>query len=947
MRHVISTSVIVLFMFFPILASAQRFGGTPPSVKWRQVNTDTVRIIYASGLDSQANRIANLVHHEAASQAFPIGSRLKKINIVLQNQTTIANGYVGLGPYRSEFYLTPSLNNFNLGSLPWGDQLATHEYRHVQQFNNFSNGLSNLMRVLFGEEGYALAVDASVPDWFFEGDAVYNETQLSSQGRGRLPLFLNAYPALWMADKNYSWMKLRNGSLKDYVPDHYNLGYFLVNYGYGKYGKNFWGKVTHDASAFKGLFYPFQKAIEKYAGISYQQFRTEALDSYRRVAMSLVKEHIPQEAGPAPVFPLNKKVLTNYLFPYRVDTGSTVYLKTSNQRRPAFFIHDETGEHWIRNRDISTDDQFSYRNGKIVYAAYQNDKRWRWRDYSVITLLDVDNHQSKIITRRSRYFSPDISASGTKIAAVNISLEGKSEIHLLDQNGKITQRIASSEINLFTDPKFINEDSLLTAVRLNDGRMALAVADLRTGSLVRITNPSYNVLGFPCIDGDVIYFTASYGGSDQVFALRRSEKKLYQLTDWPLGNYFVNVKEGKMNWSVLTADGYQLQQVNLSEVTWKPVSGPGTELLRTPYAVTHAGEFPTLLNDSLVARIFPTMRYAKSTRLINFHSWRPDYEDPEFTFSLYGENVLNTLETQLYYLYNENENTHAVGFNAIYGALFPYLSAGTQYTFGRSVTLQGSNGPTRRIQWNQLDTRVGVNIPLSWTSQQTNKQFNIGTDYVYREDFYRGQYKDSLANRGFSYLNHYIAWSQQVATATQHLFPRLGYAVTGNYRHVVSNIKSWQVLGNATVYLPGFLPTHSIVLRAGFQETDTMNALFANNLAYARGYNEAYFSRMWRLSANYHFPIIYPDWGFANILYLQRVRGNAFYDLTRVYSTDKTQTADQRSVGGEIYVDTKWWNQYELTFGFRVSHLLDRDFFTGRTGATVFEFIVPVSIFPR
>ncbi len=139
------------------------------------------------------------------------------------------------------------------------------------------------MRGLFGEEGYALAVNASIPDWFFEGDAVYNETVLSKQGRGRLPLFMNAYPALWQAGKNYSWMKLRNGSFKDYVPDHYNLGYPLVNYGYEKYGQDFWGKVTRDASAFKGLFYPFQKAIKKHAGVDYKTFRNEALAYYKKM----------------------------------------------------------------------------------------------------------------------------------------------------------------------------------------------------------------------------------------------------------------------------------------------------------------------------------------------------------------------------------------------------------------------------------------------------------------------------------------------------------------------------------------------------------------------------------------------------------------------------------------------------------------------------------------
>src|SRR6185295_13734080 len=168
-----------------------------------------------------------------------IGSHGRKINLVLQNQTTISNAYVGLGPFRSEFFLTPSQNSFELGSLPWVDQLAIHEFRHVQQYNNFNVGLSKVVRILFGEEGQALANNASIPNWFFEGDAVFNETNVSRQGRGRLPFFYNDYRSLWLANKNYSWMKLRNGSYKDFVPDHYALGFLLVSYGREKYGDKF------------------------------------------------------------------------------------------------------------------------------------------------------------------------------------------------------------------------------------------------------------------------------------------------------------------------------------------------------------------------------------------------------------------------------------------------------------------------------------------------------------------------------------------------------------------------------------------------------------------------------------------------------------------------------------------------------------------------------------
>ena len=950
---------------------AQQFGGNPPSLKWKQINTDTVRIIFPANMDSQAQRVASIVHYLANHsstnsysgnlKSFALGKDLHKINIVLQNQTTIANGYVGLGPFRSEFFLTPELNNFSEGSISWTDLLAVHEYRHVMQFNNFRNGLSKLMYYLFGEDGFSLAINAAIPDWFYEGDAVYNETITTNQGRGRLPLFLNAYPSLWQAGKHYSWMKLRNGSLKDYVPNHYYLGYLLVNYGREKYGADFWTKVTKDASAYKGLFYPFQKAIKKYAGVDYKTFYNDAFGYYKKLNSDMQSKSATQgtinqgtEAGPMlrqaqhDITAVNKRYVTNYFFPYQAGNDSLLYLKTSYRHRPAFYIKSKDSEHKLRVRDISIDQQYSYRNGKIVYAAYESDPRWGWRDYSVIKLLDVQNGEQQTVTHKTKYFTPDISADGSKIAAVQVANDGKSELHIIDAtNGQVLKTFRSAEIILFTDPKFIDDNSLVTAVRLHDGKMALATADIQTGATIRLTPPSFNVIGYPCVNNGLIYFTATYGGNDDVFALRLSDKKIFQINNGPLGNYFVNAANNKITWSAFTAEGYQLKQMNEKNIDpagagWKEITVTDEETLVAPFRINNESGVHDILLSEVQPRNFPVSKYKKGTRLLNFHSWRPYYSDPEFSFSIYGENILNTLQTELYYLYNDNDKTSAVGMNAVYGAWFPYLNLGTEYTFNR----QDVTGNKIR-HWDQLDSHIGLSIPLDITSGQTFKNFNIGSFYVLRNEFNKGFFKDSIGNSSYSYLQHFISWSQQIQQATQHIYPRFGYAASFTHRHAITKYEGYQFIGNASLYLPGLLSTHNLVLTGSFQQRDTLGQVsFSNRFAYSRGYEGRYFSRMWRLSANYHFPLIYPDWGFANILYLRRIRGNAFYDFTKVYSRDKTVTRDQRSVGGEIFVDTKWWNEYPLTFGVRVSHLLDRDQFDGFIG-TRFEFVLPVNIVPR
>ncbi|HEU4472752.1 MAG TPA: hypothetical protein VFR58_16775, partial [Flavisolibacter sp.] len=190
--------LLCLLLLTCSFAQAQQFGAFPPSTRWKQIDNDTARVIFSRGADWQASRIATLIRRAAADTPLSLGAGLRKVNVVLHNRTTLANGYVALGPFRSEFYLVPGFNLFDQGNTPWYEQLALHEYRHVQQYNNFRHGLSKGFYYLFGEQGLALANAMTVPDWFFEGDAVHTETALSRQGRGRLPYFLSGYNSLWL-----------------------------------------------------------------------------------------------------------------------------------------------------------------------------------------------------------------------------------------------------------------------------------------------------------------------------------------------------------------------------------------------------------------------------------------------------------------------------------------------------------------------------------------------------------------------------------------------------------------------------------------------------------------------------------------------------------------------------------------------------------------------------
>ena len=937
---------------------AQVFGGNPPSLKWRQLNTDTARIIFPTGLDSQAQYVAAIVHRLALTTRPTIGPRQRKIDIVLQNQTTIANGYVGLAPFRSEFQLTPEQNSFDLGSLPWPAMLAIHEYRHVQQYNNFRVGLSGAFYYLFGEGGQAFANSLAVPNWFWEGDAVYQETLVSDQGRGRLPWFFDGYRSLWAGNKTWSWMKLRNGSFRDYVPDHYPLGYMLIAYGRERYGDDFWRKVSHDAAAFHGLFYPLQGAIKRYAGVSFPQFRRDALDYFSGPLQPGLRRGVENPApGASAAFETaaadsfaraHKHFVAHEEYPQFLDANRLVYARSSYKRIPAFYIRDwSTGaETRVINRAVSIDNYFSLRNGRIVYSAYETDPRWGWRDYGVIHLLNTATGDDRRLTTRTRLFAPDISPDGATIVAVEEAADGACHLRLLDSTGAVLWQLPNPDNLFYTYPKFDPASGgIVTAVRNRKGEMSLALVDSgRTGTTRYLLPFSYQVIGFPAVSGDTIWFSAARDGQDRIYGWVNGQLFRVRLPhgDTRTGQYeFQQGPGGRVAWNTFTAAGFWLDTATATSLRLEPVAAADWVHTLPVQRIDSLKKGPAGLLDQIAPAGYPATKYPLASHLINFHSWRPYINDPDYQLSLVSDNILNTFETQIYGDYNRNEQYKQAGVTATYGGFYPFIDAGWNYTFDRNALYGG-----RKVYWNESETHAGFSIPLSWTRGRGLTSLQFGSDIVYNQRTFTGAFKDSFNSRGFAYIDPYISFVHQSQQAQMQIAPRFAQVLTLSYSSAVTPFTSHQFLASGFLYLPGVAYTHSLLLAAAFQQRDTLgNARFSNGFPFSRGYSAENFYRLWRVSGNYQLPLFYPDWGFGDIVYFLRVRANLYYDYTHAmdfYTSGRVFNANFRSFGSEVYFDTKWWNQLAVSFGIRYSHLLDPDF-EGR-GPNQWELILPLNL---
>ncbi len=938
MRNLLLSAALV---FFSSTLFAQKAGGSPPSVKWSQINTSVGRVVFPVGLDSTANRVANIISFIQEPSQKTIGNRSRKINIVLQNQTSVSNGYVGLAPFRSEFFLSPPQNSFELGSLPWPDMLALHEYRHVEQYNNFDVGLSRAMRVVFGDGGQALANAAAIPDWFFEGDAVYNESNLSKQGRGTLPSFFNGYKSLWEKGINYNWMQLRNGSLKNYVPNHYELGYILVAYGREKYGDEFWKEVTQDAAAYKNLIYPFQKAIKRHAGVPYKTFRKKALNYFKD--QFSVNESITASSKKTEKY-------SNEQYPVFNEEGDILFLKNSFDEIPAFTLRQKDGKEMkIRNSGYTIDPYFSYKNGRIVYVNYRPDLRWGNRDFNAIKILDLNNGKQRTIAQKTRSFSPDISRDGNLVVAVVEDDLNRQVLKIFDvESGEVRKQLSNREGLVYTYPKFTDKNSLVAAVRNKEGEMSVAEIDIDKDETDFLLPFTLNIIGFPLVYRDTVYFTYSYSKKDELFAYSFVDKKTWKI-ETPeqdgVGKYAPSVNDQNISWHTFTAHGNRIISIPRSKISFAEISIDKLSRDRSDFGISSLGKTNANLLSMVPDDTFFVSKYRKGFRLFNFHSIIPDISDPNYTLSLMGENILNTFQSELSLTYNRAEGYKRVGFSGTYSALFPYLSGGLNFTFDRRLNRNGTP-----VYFNQLEPYAGVNIPLNLSRGRSFTFLNAGSQFVYNKSFFRGVYKDSLAGRHYGYLNNYVTFSHQVQKASRPIFPRFAQTINGSYKTAVSNYTGNQAMVSASIYLPGLFKNNSLVLNGAWLKKDSLRQInFSSGFPFSRGYEATNFHRMYKWGANYHFPLLYPDAGFGNILFVLRVRANVFFDETIVNDFKLNREkfkANYRSAGTEISFDTKWWNQVKVSFGFRYSYLFDQDVF-GRSGPNRWEIILPVNLFSQ
>ncbi len=940
----------LLFFFIAALllgADAQYFqtGEDPAGIRWRQLQTHNFQVIYPDYFEQQAQILAGKLEAVYTFGSYSLGHQPRKISVILHTQTVKSNGLVGWAPRRAEFYTTPHPSIY---PQEWLEQLAIHEFRHVVQVDKLNSQLPLLIKAILGEQGTALVFGSYFPWWFIEGDAVVMETALSNYGRGRFPSFLMEHKAQVVEKQVFSYDKASFGSYRDFVPDHYKLGYYLVGNARERYGHRLWERVLEHAGKYPVSLAPMNNRLKKYTGFNKQELYRSVFDSLQSVWK---KEDSLFEPVPFKVISPPGKYFKNYIYNYWINDSMLVSYKKSYAAIPSFVKQTSAGqEEKILSPGIIFEESASGRGVWMAWSEQIPDPRWEHSGKSLLRFYNTQTERMVEFVPEYKCFSPVISPGKKKVAVVESDFSNNHFLSVYKlPEGTLLNRIQTPDNNYFFSPAWLDNDQLM-AVMLTDKGKRLAEADLQSGNVRVIFEKEMGDLKQLRVAGNKLYFISSYSGKNSLYRMDLNDHKVSRIFEprFDVAYPAISPDGSTIVLSDYTAGGFRLIRISARPQKVAPLDSieQGTYPLAEALAEQEMG-IPGFSDRSSVN--FPSKNYRKPAHLINFHSWAPlsiDAGAYEITpgASLMSQNKLGTAETVLGYQWDISEK--AGHFYADYSFRGWYPVFNFRVTSGKKrseitrinqmVNNQGEvirrDTVRQRFSWGKTQGNVNVNLPLNFDKGFYHRHLQPEIHYSYTRYNRHASTPEDFNSGDFHSVGYRLYYHQLLRKSYLDVYPDFGFVLDAAYRHEAGGSLSPGNIASAeaVLYLPGLLSTHGIKFYGGTQQTKNNGTLgFSDIIKYPRGWERIRTTRLSTATADYKLPLLYPDVNLGRWIYCRRMKASLFGDYARLEGNiyregtiaDTYQTTIS-SVGAEITADVNLLRFYApVEIGVRTSYL--------------------------
>ncbi|WP_207427259.1 hypothetical protein [Pedobacter sp. SYSU D00535] len=868
----------------------------PSTIKFRQINTENFQIIYPTQFENEANRMANVLDDIIKKVASSLKIQPKKISIILQNQGITSNGFVQLAPRRSEFFTTPS-QNFDYQN--WLNSLAVHELRHVVQFDKLSGKLS---RPFF--ESLALSIfGINLPPWFFEGDAVGIETALTKGGRGRIPEWFITFRTNTLFDRNFSYSKNFLGSLKDFTPGYYQLGFFMTSKLKRDHGAHVMDSILSRVARLPFRPYNLSNSIKLVSGVNSEQLHDSTVSELKQLWTDQL-----ERVDETNYTPLNKRADNtpeSLNHPQAFSAEGVLYLLSSKAQTPSINLLSSSGRtRKIIDVGLQENPWFHYAAGKIVWDEFRYDARYLQRSFNVINVYDFESGRARQLTHKTRLFAPALSPDGERIITIEVSYANEiSIVELSAVNGREINRYRSPNNYMAQMPSYNPEGNKIVFVAIaNTGKM-LYELDQKNGGFKQLTPLQLQEINKPIYAGDQIVFKGHYNGIDNLYRLEPATRKVFQITSAKTAAVNPSFDSGsnRLLFNYYAPEGY-----DISAIKWSPDAGVSADRIENTF-VNYAEPLVEQEGHGNIFENVPNKKYAsKPFRDINnlfyFHSAIPlieqERDDYKYGVQLQSDNLLNTLSFYAGYQFNNSlkKSEYFAGFD--FKRYLPIFSL----SYVNRPNLIYRTGIPQPVTWRENEYTAEVSVPLVFNkfNNTYTVRFRTGTSYSnkYNIDKPFPNLPGSVEFPVFYQINA----SRNNRRAAQDLAPRWGQSISLTYRHLPfeDRIPGEMLALQSNFFFPAPFRNHS--LQASFNWRTGNRAYRITDIPQVTGYSflttrEKAFNTF---LLDYRFPILYPDWELGPLAYIKRFKGGFFADFENI---EFNQSNYIRSFGAELRAD--------------------------------------------
>lgn len=893
----------------------------PSSIEWKKIDSLHFEIIFPAGVEKDAQRVAHLLE-----TAYPLVTRSlevapARISLILQNQSTVSNGFVTLAPRRTEWYMTPSVNP-QLTNTEWLKTLAVHEFRHVVQFQKSRQGFNRVFEIALGEIGQALGLGLTAPPWFLEGDAVGTETALTKGGRGRLPLFERDLKALLLSGQDYNYDKAHLGSFKDYIPNHYVYGYFYTSYMRNKHGDLFLSKIMNRSASRSFNPLSFYVSYKWLTGANFEDF-------YRDTIKDMIKNWKEKEASlsltPYEVKNLvEKKNWTNYLYPQPVGENTYLALKNGLSWINHFVLTDGKIEKTLfYPGPLQADYPYKVRGGKIAWVEWEIDPRWGYRDYSRIRVFDIKEKNYVADLRQTKGRLAVLDQSGKFILYVNWDENQGQHVVVSKLNGKEVYRLKYPRERVITSLDWLSLNEVVMVVKDMNDQKEVVKLSLQTQVEEKLLAPTVTNIGYVTAHEGRVLIESPQSGIDNIFEIKNGS--LTQLTSARFGAYSPAIDNGQLTYSDYTAKG---MNIVTKKLPWDDEQKSEDSFVPVYEKFAQSEKQDGFEQDFFAKENYPVSNYSQVKNSVNLHSWLLLAPPLSSTILVQGisRDILNKFALTAGASYDIIEQETQGFVSAAWSHYYPVFDLRAAYG-GRNKDVRINNTKYKDDHWEEGTLEAGMQVPWKKITGRFVHNLNLrGFGKVIKVTNKRSDDETELRNGVLFSPGAELQFSSTSLMSRLDINPEWGFLGMAHVEEGEdmrgADINGAIFSADSRLFLPGLMKHHSFYHQFAYEKQRDNTYQYRSMMVRPRGTKNFFFGEATKYSGNYLFPVFYPDWNISRYAYFKRVSMNLFYDEMKAIEYGENYRA--ASTGWEVLFDLNLVRLFvPLTIGARGNYVLD------------------------